>query len=55
MMRDRRSTIGDRPLAIAENIEKTWETDFEAQRSLERKVLTEARVFTVISGGKQPN
>ena len=50
---DWRSTIGD--IYRLRRTSTTWETDLEAHRSLERKVLTEARVLTAISRGKQPN
>ena len=49
---DRRLAIDDRRLRRTST---TWETDLEANKSLERKVLTEARVLTAISRGKQPN
>ena len=49
---DVRSTINDWRLRRPST---TWETDLEAHRFLERKVLTKARVLTAISRGKQPN
>ena len=49
---DRRMAIDDRRLRRSST---TWETNLEAHRSLEIKVLTKAKVLTAISRGKPPN
>ena len=55
----RRRAIVDRRLAIdnwrLRRTSTTWQTNLEAHKSLERKVLTKAQLLTAISRGKVPN